>query len=216
MPNTTYLTLPYPALSNAPNVPQDMQNLATGVDNKLIGVITCTSGTRPTVRDGAVIFETDTKRYMYYSAAGTAWRMLDSHERFAARKTSSIAADSATWTATESGSLISVTPTLTTGLTYKLLFSGAVSSDAVTSGVETTVMRIREDTATGNQLIVSQVFIPTTSTIGFLLTAYVEYTAVATGAKTFVVTGTRNGGTGNHRIRAATGRSAWLTCDLLV
>lgn len=32
MPSTSNLSLPYPSLSNAPNVPQDIQNLATAVD----------------------------------------------------------------------------------------------------------------------------------------------------------------------------------------
>lgn len=32
MPNTTYLNLPYPGLTNAPNVPADLQALAQAVD----------------------------------------------------------------------------------------------------------------------------------------------------------------------------------------
>ena len=71
MPNTTYLTLPYPSLANSPNVPQDMQNLAAGLDSKLGGVILCTSSTRPTGRNGAVIFQTDTGTYMFHN--GSAW-----------------------------------------------------------------------------------------------------------------------------------------------
>ena len=71
MPSSTYLSLPYPSLSDAPNVPQYLQNLATGIDGKLGGVIICTSVTRPTARTGAVIYETDTNRYVIYS--GSAW-----------------------------------------------------------------------------------------------------------------------------------------------
>jgi hypothetical protein len=35
MPTTSLLALPYPSLSSAPNVPQDLQNLAQAVDTKL-------------------------------------------------------------------------------------------------------------------------------------------------------------------------------------
>lgn len=37
MANTTNFLLPYPALGDAPNVPLDIQNLATAVDTKLTG-----------------------------------------------------------------------------------------------------------------------------------------------------------------------------------
>lgn len=40
MPNTPRLGLPYPALTDAPNVPQHMQNLATAVDDRLGGTWT--------------------------------------------------------------------------------------------------------------------------------------------------------------------------------
>lgn len=217
MPTTTNLGLRYPSLASAPNVPADIQNLASDVDGKLVGVITCTSGTRPSVRDGTVIFETDTKRYMYYSSAGTAWRMLDSHERFSARKSTAITADSTTWNATESGSLASITPTLTTGLTYVIRICAAVGTDAAASpSLEASILRVRENNSAGAQVLGPQIYMPTTSTVGFALMARAEYTAVATGAKTFVLTGQRNGGSGNHRIRANTDRAAYLTIDLLV
>ena len=46
--------------------------------------------------------------------------------------------------------------------------------------------------------------------------AYAEYTAVSTGAKTFVVTGQRVVGTGTaHRIRAGASRPTFLTVTLL-
>lgn len=98
MPTTTYLGLTYPALSNAPNVPQDMQNLASGVDTKVSGVILCTSGTRPTTREGAVIYETDTDRMAKYT--GSAWEYL-------------------------AGSRISYTPTLTASTSNPTLGTGS-------------------------------------------------------------------------------------------
>lgn len=98
MPTTTYLGLAYPSLSNAPNVPQDMQNLAAGVDTKISGVVLCTSGTRPTTREGATIYETDTDRYAKYT--GSAW------EYFA-------------------GSRVTVTPTLSASTTPPTMGTGA-------------------------------------------------------------------------------------------
>lgn len=74
MPTTTYLGLTYPALSAAPNVPQDMQTIAGQLDAGIGGIILCTSGTRPTAREGATIYETDTNRHMYYD--GTTWQVL--------------------------------------------------------------------------------------------------------------------------------------------
>jgi hypothetical protein len=82
LPTTTYLGLTYPALSNAPNVPQDMQNLASGVDTKLAGVVICTSATRPTARDGATIYETDTRLYRSYNSSLTSWIVMGSNGPF--------------------------------------------------------------------------------------------------------------------------------------
>lgn len=76
MPTTTYLGLTYPALSDAPNGPQQMQTLAGNVDSQLGGIIICTSGTRPTSREGAVIYETDTNAVMHYN--GSWLPLLDS------------------------------------------------------------------------------------------------------------------------------------------
>lgn len=70
MPNTTNLGLTYPALSAAPNVPQDLQTLAGQLDTKVGGIIICTSVTRPTAREGATIYETDTDKYMSYTGSG--------------------------------------------------------------------------------------------------------------------------------------------------
>lgn len=71
MPTTTNLALPYPALSSSPNVPSDMAALAGALDAKIGGVVVCTSSTRPTAREGAYIYETDTDRMAKYT--GSAW-----------------------------------------------------------------------------------------------------------------------------------------------
>lgn len=78
MPTTTYLGLEYPNLSEAPNVPQDIQDLAKSVDDKLGGIVICTSSTRPTGREGAIIYETNTKTTLIYiSGAWTRYSTLD-------------------------------------------------------------------------------------------------------------------------------------------
>jgi hypothetical protein len=87
LPNTTYLGLPYPALSSAPNVPQDMQNLAGGADTVLGGIILCTSTTRPTARDGAYIYETDTRLYRSYNSSLSAWIVMGSNGPFSSTPT---------------------------------------------------------------------------------------------------------------------------------
>jgi hypothetical protein len=134
--------------------------------------------------------------------------------------TGSVTADSGTWNGSESSSLLTVSPTLVSGLVYGITLTTAISSDAAASPTvpatfEISALRVREDTAAGNQLIGAQVGIPTTTTVGFALAAYCEYTAVASGAKSFVLTGQRVSGTGNHRIRAGSSRPTFLTVTLI-
>jgi hypothetical protein len=69
VPTTTYLGLTYPALSDAPNVPQSLQTLAGNVDSTLGGIIICTSSTRPTTREAAVAYETDTDTIVHYNGS---------------------------------------------------------------------------------------------------------------------------------------------------
>jgi hypothetical protein len=167
VPTTPNLALRYPSLSSAPNVPQDIQNLASDVDTAVVGRLK--------------------------------------------GQTTPIIADSATWTGTETGSLASVTLNVTAGVTYGLTLYIAVSSTV--TGTEISFMRIREDTATGNQLAAASLPMPTSGTTGFPITVYTEYTAVSTGAKTFVVTGQRVSGTGSHQVRAGTGRNSYFTVE---
>jgi hypothetical protein len=126
-----------------------------------------------------------------------------------------ITADSATYAGTESGALISATGVLTAGYTYKLSAFFRVQSSV--TGTELSLMRIRLDAATtGQHLCAGQLHIPTNTGLGFSLAMYCEYTAAASGSKTFVVSGLRNGGSGNHRIVANTDTPAYLLVDLKV
>lgn len=129
--------------------------------------------------------------------------------------TGSITADSATYTTTESGALISATGFLTAGQTYIIQAFFRVSSD--TTGTEVSLMRIRADgPPAGAHLSAGSVFIPTNIGTGFSIAMYTEYTAGASGSKTFTVSGLRNAGAGNHRVRAATDTPAYLIVDLKV
>jgi hypothetical protein len=210
LPNTTYLTLPYPALSNSPNVPQDLQNLASGVDTKLGGVIICTSSTRPTARNGATIYETDTTLHRYYN--GSAWVVLNPKRIF----THVITADSTTWSGTESGALMTVTGPVVSGERYKIEFYGKVQASAVGSpSTEVALMRIREDNASGTEVAAGQMYLYSASSVGFTTTVKAEWVASSTATKTFVFTGQRNGGANTHFLRANSVSPCYLSLDLI-
>jgi hypothetical protein len=129
--------------------------------------------------------------------------------------TGSIIADSATYTTTETG-LITATGVLTAGRTYILRAWCRVATGTVT-GSEISLMRIRADAAvTGQHLLAGQVFMPTTSTVGFNIALYTEFTASVTGSKSFVLCGLRSSGSGTHRIAASADSPAYLAVDLKV
>lgn len=72
MSTTPVRKLRYPVSTAAPNVPQDIQNLATDVETALNagGAIVCTSTTRPTSpTQGLLIYETDTQTRRWYDGA---------------------------------------------------------------------------------------------------------------------------------------------------
>lgn len=127
--------------------------------------------------------------------------------------------DSSTWTGTESGSLLSVTASLINGQLYRVSMCTWLSTDATTypinlqSAVETSVVRVKEDSAAGTSILGPQIPLPTTSTTGFYIGSFADFTAAATGSKQFHLTGQRIGGSGNHQIRAGAGRITTLTVD---
>lgn len=125
----------------------------------------------------------------------------------------SLVADSATWTSSESAALMTVTASLTSGLTYKVWAKMYVST---TVAADLAFMRLREDTSAGTQDDGANIYLATTSGSGFEATLYTEYTAPSTASKTWVVTGSRGAGTGTQKIAASTARPAYLTVDLIV
>jgi hypothetical protein len=130
--------------------------------------------------------------------------------------TVSLTANSTTWTSSESAALMTASPTLVSGLTYRItLFTTVVSTAGALA--EAAFMRIREDNATGTQIGGGNISIPNTNGSGYPLCLVTEYTAVASGAKSFVVTGSRiSGATGTQNIAAGSARPSWFTVDLIL
>lgn len=119
--------------------------------------------------------------------------------------------DSSTWGGTESGAVMSLTFAAVAGAKYKIIFEGRISTDVA---ADASVMRIREDNATGNVLQFSQIYLPTTSANAWPGHLYAEWTASVTGNKTVVMTGQRLIGTGTaHRIRASGQAPAYFFAD---
>jgi hypothetical protein len=129
--------------------------------------------------------------------------------------TTILTADSSTWDDTPEVAATSVTATLVSGQKYKIWFHGRASTDVAN---DTAGLRIREDAGVaGTQLGFTNHFMPTTTGNGFTTTVYAEYTAAASGSKTFSLTGQRTAGTGvAHRIRAAASSPAFLAIDKVV
>lgn len=75
MGTTTRFGLRYPTLTEAPNVPLDMQELATDVDGWLARALPCLSTARPaSPAQGLLIFETDTGLLMIWD--GDSWNAI--------------------------------------------------------------------------------------------------------------------------------------------
>jgi hypothetical protein len=126
--------------------------------------------------------------------------------------TTKLTADSSTWSGTEFEAT-TVSGTLVSGKRYVIAFRGRISSDVA---ADSDNLRIREDNLTGTQLMLGQVYLPTNSGNGYMVNVYAEYTAVASGSKTFSFTGNRSIGTGTtHRIRGSATAPSWMTIELI-
>lgn len=130
----------------------------------------------------------------------------------------SYTSDSATWTTTESAALMQITVPVVAGRTYRIDLACHVSTTAQTfpitsSNLEQAIVRIREDSSTGTQLLGDQLPLGQVTSLGFKLTTYAWYTAVSTGNKTFVVTGQKPAAqsSGNQQFRAGSTRPGLLS-----
>lgn len=129
--------------------------------------------------------------------------------------TTTIVADSSTWSNTPEVSASTVTGTLVSGQLYMITFIGRVSSDVA---ADVTGLRIREDAGVaGTQLQFAPFAIASTSGNGFMVTLVAEYTAVSSAAKTFTLTGARQAGTGTaHRVRGTANAPGFFKIDKVV
>jgi hypothetical protein len=96
---------------------------------------------------------------------------------------------------------------LITGKTYMLTWYGRLFKD-VADGIAR--FRIREDSISGTVLAISQLYTTVTINQSFPTIIKVQYTAVATGDKTFVTTANRQTGTGNLTAQAAADTVAYF------
>lgn len=104
-----------------------------------------------------------------------------------------------------------VTATLVAGRVYKiyawLLVGSTVAADSVN-------VRLRENNLAGTQLQQARIDCPLTGTV-FPVPIEAEYTAVATGSKTFVATGVRSTGSGTITLGAAGTQPVYLYVDYI-
>jgi hypothetical protein len=121
-------------------------------------------------------------------------------------------ADTSTFTTTET-TCSSVVAALVINRTYRIRFVANFQSSV--SG-DTVNMRIREDSTIGTQLQGCRVHsVILTAGFGFQANIEAEYTAVATGNKTFVGTGERSSGTGNITCEGAATAPRYLYVDYI-
>ncbi|MEU4589990.1 hypothetical protein [Micromonospora aurantiaca (nom. illeg.)] len=182
-------------------------------------VIVCTSGTRPSSPvEGMTIYETDTDVLRVHN--GSNWITVlhvgpGKTGTYRVGENTPRVADSGVFTTVEAA-IDSVTVPLVSGRTYRVrwnvAWAGTVAGDTVFT-------RIREDDGstppTGTQLQIIRTEIVTTGGTGTRWPATIEadYTAAATGNKTFVGTGIRASGAGNINAHAGANFPITMTVD---
>lgn len=125
---------------------------------------------------------------------------IASHGRIATELQTS---DSATFT-TANTAIGTVTAALVSGRTYKIRL---ITHIGTTTGGDTADVNIRENNTAGVEIQAAvAVPIPTNTAVGHYVELEGEYTAVATGSKTFVAVASRNSGSGTLRREAAATR----------
>lgn len=111
---------------------------------------------------------------------------------------------------------------MTSGQTYGIYLKANVSSsvqmawNVATPTFELAFMRIREDNATGTQMSLDLIIQPSSSSSGYPVSGYAEYTAVSTASKTIVATLIRGTGAGNMVLRASATRPSTLRIQPIV
>jgi hypothetical protein len=123
--------------------------------------------------------------------------------------TTVVTADSAGFTTAEV-SVASVTAPLVSGRTYRLRAVPKWESDVANDRINA---RLRQDTVTGTIMQSDNVRIHVVSNLGWGGVMEVEYTAVDTANKTFVLTGQQAAGTGTCVLGAGATRPVYLYVD---
>lgn len=119
-----------------------------------------------------------------------------------------ITADSSTWNSTTVVSLATLAVTLVNGILYELRYvSGNVSS---TTTSDLNFIELREDSIAGTRIGFQQMGITNTSSVGFGVSVFAQYTAAASASKTFALCGARGSGTGTAQLRHAASRIGFL------
>lgn len=116
-------------------------------------------------------------------------------ERIATGIVAAGSADSASVTTTEI-SIGSVTASLVAGRTYRVRYVTRLGTSVAGT---IALARIREDSVSGAEMVGDNLYLGSAGTAGNFATSEGEYTAAATGSKTFHLTITRAGGTGDVR-----------------
>jgi len=159
---------------------------------------------------GMMIWRQDTSTLEVWT--GAAWVSLASPTNFASIRRIATTIRTTNSSSFTSETLInSVTASLVSGATYKIRWDADVAG-TVTGDLAR--FRIREDNVAGTQLSLKNSVIHGPGTdypIGF----EVEYTAVATGSKTFVVTCLRQTGTGTLACNANANEPSYLYVDYI-
>lgn len=96
---------------------------------------------------------------------------------------------------------------LISGKTYEVTWNGLYQSSVAADVVNT---NLREDSISGTRMVDGRTTMATANKT-FLASVRAIYVAVSTGSKTFVVTGTRDSGTGNITRAAASTDPALIT-----
>lgn len=119
--------------------------------------------------------------------------------------------DSASIASTTFVAIASVTCQLVAGRTYRVKLVTHMMSSVTT---DTTTLGLREDTAAGVEINGAAALpLVGSATAGVYYQVEGDFTAVATGSKTFVAVANRASGSGNVRREAAATRPTWLTVD---
>lgn len=124
--------------------------------------------------------------------------------------TTSYDTDSSTFT-TSALEIASVSGSLVSGRTYKIRLITHIGSTTTDS---TVTFALKEDSSAGTDIQGYVVIaVPTATSAGHYYEMATEYTAVATGSKTFSATAVRATGTGTLRREAAAIRPTFFTID---